>query len=89
MSESKQLRAMAIGLDNKDGVLELLPYRIDLWRTDRRSVERALARVAEINLAHAIFGAARTEYPDRYVTLRCGGQVIAESNHSDSAHPPT
>lgn len=78
---------MTNGLDNKDDAVELLPYRIDLWSTDRRSVERVLGRVAEIGLAHAIFGAARTEYPERYVTLRRGRHVIAESIRSDSASP--
>lgn len=84
MSELKHMRTIAGGLEVNDDAAELLRYRIDLWNQDRCSVERVLGRVAEVNVAQAIFGAARTEYPDRYVTLHRGVHIIAESSYSDS-----
>jgi hypothetical protein len=56
-----------------------LPYRVDLWDRDRQSVERVLARAVNATLAHAIFTAAQTEHPGRYITLRRGSKVLAEN----------
>lgn len=80
MSERKRLKAVPSGPeDSPDDITELLPYRIDLWSADKRTIERVLGRVASATLAQAIFKAARTEHPRRYVTLRQGARVIAES----------
>lgn len=80
MSEPKRLKSMPGGQEESyDDLTELLPYRIDLWSTDKRNIERVLGRVASAPLAQAIFKAARTEHPQRYVTLRQGTRVIAES----------
>jgi hypothetical protein len=59
--------------------VEKLPYRIELWDLQRRRVERVLARAVSAPLARAIFTAARSEHPERHITLRRGGQIIAET----------
>jgi hypothetical protein len=62
------------------GPLENLPYRIELWEeADGAAVERVLARAFNAQLARAIFRAARSEHPDRRVTLRRGARIIADS----------
>jgi hypothetical protein len=61
-----------------EGEEEDLPYRVDLWDTHNRKVERVLARAARGTLARAIFKAAQHEYPDRRITLRRGVRIIAE-----------
>jgi hypothetical protein len=59
---------------------EDLPYRIELWRTDKtNAVERVLGRALNSQLARAIFTAAKSEYPDRRVTLRKGTRTLADS----------
>jgi uncharacterized membrane protein YhfC len=56
-----------------------LPYCIELWdAATGETVERILARALSVTLAHAIFQAARTEHPDRRVTLRLGSELIAD-----------
>jgi hypothetical protein len=59
--------------------VEKLPYRIELWDLQRRRVERVLARAVSAPLVRAIFTAARSEHPERHITLRRGGQIIAET----------
>lgn len=54
-----------------------LPYHVELWR--QGGVERVLGRAASAALARAIFKAAMGEHPERRVTLRRGGKVIADS----------
>lgn len=57
-----------------------LPYRIELWMDgDADAVERVLARAATAELARAIFKAARSEHPQRRVTLRRGDRILADS----------
>ncbi len=64
---------------------ERLPYRIELWSGGgAESVERVLARALNAALARAIFKAAVSEHPDRRVTLRRGGHVIADSQGAAS-----
>ena len=60
------------------GEEEDLPYRIELWETRNRKVERVLARAARSALARAIFKAAQEEYPHRRITLRRGSRLIAQ-----------
>jgi hypothetical protein len=54
-----------------------LSFRVDLWNETRSAVERVLARASGPALAHAIFAAARREYPGRYLTLSNGQDTIA------------
>src|SRR5438093_1262888 len=59
---------------------EDLPYRIELWDgTKRDRIERVLARAFNAPLARAIFKAAQSEHPERRITLRRGGKIIADS----------
>ena len=72
---AKTTRAGAASLAAED-----LPYRIELWRADKTdAVERLLGRALNSQLARAIFTAAKSEYPDRRITLRKGGRTIADS----------
>lgn len=57
---------------------EELPYHVELWDVQRQRIEHVLGRAANALLARAIFTAALTEHPDRYITLRRGGRVVAE-----------
>jgi hypothetical protein len=65
--------------ETTEGEEEDLPYRIELWDTRNRKVERVLARAARTVLARAIFKAAQQEYPERRITLRRGTRIIAEA----------
>jgi hypothetical protein len=56
-----------------------LPYSIELWRKDNAIQERVLARASSATLAQAIFNAARSEHPERRITLQKGSQIIADS----------
>jgi hypothetical protein len=59
---------------------EHLPYVVELWSADRtEAVERVLARAGSAKLAHEIFKAASTEYPERRVTVQKDGRVVADT----------
>jgi hypothetical protein len=77
-----QDKSKALRLGTPPGGTESLPYSIDLWDADRTSVERVLARAFNAELARAIFKAARSEHPDRRLTLRRGTHVISDSTKS-------
>ena len=65
-----------------------LPYHIELWeRADGAAVERVLARAFNAQLARAIFRAARSEHPNRRITLRRGARVIADSAEESGNNP--
>jgi len=64
---------------------EQLPYRIELWNEGSRDeVERVLARALGAQLAHAIFQAARSEHPNRRITLSMGEDILADSAENPS-----
>jgi hypothetical protein len=59
---------------------DVLPYCIELWAAeDGDTVERILARVADVQLARAIFEKARGDHPARRVTLRRGREILGDS----------
>ena len=64
---------------------EDLPYRVELWHdgeaqgSDEPGIERVLARAASVQLARAIFRAAREEHPQRRLTLSQGDQIVEDS----------
>ena len=67
-------------MTNPHGRKEALPYRVELWDAhDRDCIERVLARAFGIALARAIFTAARSEHPDRRITVRRGTRIVADS----------
>ena len=59
---------------------EDLPYKVELWDADKNSVEQVLAVTANGSIGYAAYYAAVREYPDRYVSLRHKGSIIARSN---------
>ncbi|HEY2841667.1 MAG TPA: hypothetical protein VGJ26_21080, partial [Pirellulales bacterium] len=64
----------------ESGAQEELPFRIELWSTERREVvERVLARALSAQLARAIFKAAQEEHPGRRITLSKDKAVLADS----------
>jgi|SRR5215472_6651384 len=57
-----------------------LPYRVELWNTEKTAVELILAVTASASIGQAAFYAAAREYADRYVTLRHKQAVINRWN---------
>ena len=55
-----------------------LPFRVELWDEDKRSVERVVARARSATLAQAVFNAACEQYPGRYLSLWRGRERLAE-----------
>jgi hypothetical protein len=78
MVEHKQ-DARVVQVAGPGGHNEPLPYRIELWDAVDDCVERVLARAFNAPLARAIFKAARSEHPERRITLRRGKRVVADS----------
>ena len=70
MSDTEQLKSILTGADDLADAAEL-PYRIDLWSSDKKTIERLLGRVASVTL--------QNEHPLRCITLRQGVRVIAAS----------
>lgn len=58
---------------------EELPYAVELWAEDRKSVEKVLARAFRLSLARAIFRAALDENPGRRVVLRHGRRIVEDN----------
>jgi hypothetical protein len=63
---------------------EDLPYRVELWHDGdaRGGIERVLARASSVQLARAIFRAAREEHPQRRLTLSQGDQIVEDSQRT-------
>ena len=75
--------AKVLQLSRSAAQSEKLSYRIELWTDEKdEALERVLARAVNAALARAIFNAARTEYPDRRITLCRGSRMIADT-HGD------
>jgi hypothetical protein len=58
---------------------EELPFSVELWDRNGRSLQRVLARAFNSVLARAIFKAAQKEHPERRILLRKGARTIADS----------
>jgi hypothetical protein len=56
---------------------DALPFSVEIL--DRTGGDRILARAASASLARAIFGAARSEYPNARVVLKRGPETILDS----------
>jgi hypothetical protein len=63
---------------------EDLPYRVDVWSQDLKSVEQTLAMTANGSIGYAAYYEATREYPDRYVVLRHKNRILARWNPPDS-----
>lgn len=61
-----------------DGAREALPFVIELWNKAGNE-PRVIARAQNAALARAIFKAASAENPDRKLTLRRDGRVLAST----------
>jgi hypothetical protein len=76
----KQGSDKIIKSDTDSGPPEELPYRVELWRDGGHdTVERVLARAANVQLARAIFTAVQGEHPTRRITVRKGTRIVADS----------
>ena len=69
--------------DRSKSAHEDLPYKVELWDVDKKSVEQVLAVTASGSIGYAAYYAAAREYPDRYVTLRHKNGIVARSNGPD------
>lgn len=56
-----------------------LPFCIELWNKNGRKPLRVIARAQNAALARAIFKAAAAENPERKLTLRRDGRVLAST----------
>jgi hypothetical protein len=60
-----------------------LPYVVELWNAAGTKVVRAIARAHNLGLARAIFRAASAENPQRRLTLRRNGRILASSKDAE------
>jgi hypothetical protein len=65
---------------NRPAAGEDLPYKVELWDKDKKTVEQVLAVTANSSIGYAAYYAAAREYPDRYVTLRHKTSIISRSS---------
>ncbi|HXR95971.1 MAG TPA: hypothetical protein VN718_08830 [Rhizomicrobium sp.] len=70
--------------DGAPGKGEDLPYRVEVWSEDYRSVEQTLAMTANGSIGYAAYYEATREYPDRYVVLRHKNRIVARWNPPES-----
>ena len=63
---------------------EDLPYRVEVWSEDHKSVEQTLAMTANGSIGYAAYYEATREYPERYVVLRHKNRTVARWNPPDS-----
>jgi len=69
-----------VRLDRSKAAREDLPYKVELWDAQRKSVDQVLAVTANASIGYAAYYAATREYPDRYITLRHKGGVVSRLN---------
>lgn len=63
---------------------EELPYRVEVWNADFKSVELTLAMTANGSIGYAAYYEATREYPERYVVLRHKNRIVARWNPLDA-----
>ena len=59
---------------------EDLPYKVELWDEQKKSVEQVLAVTASSSIGYAAYYAATREFPDRYITLRNKNDIVSRWN---------
>ena len=62
------------------GLGDDLPYRVEVWSPDLKSVELTLAMTANGSIGYAAYYEATREYPDRYVVLQHKNRILARWN---------
>jgi hypothetical protein len=77
--ENDKVAALQLSASGQTGRSEDLPFAIEVWDERNAAVERVIARATNQQLARAIFGSARKEYPERRITVRCGSDTILDS----------
>lgn len=55
-------------------------YRLELWDEGKNAIETILAMASSGTIAYAAYYAATREFPERYVTLRHGDNVLSRWN---------
>lgn len=76
--EEGSRRAGGVPLRGED-----LPYRVEVWSEDLKSVEQTLAMTANGSIGYAAYYEATREYPERYVVLRHKNRTVARWNPPD------
>ena len=59
---------------------EDLPYKVELWNSERTAVEQVLAITANASIGYSAFYAAARDYFDRYITLRHKNTIVNRWN---------
>jgi hypothetical protein len=59
---------------------EDLPYKVEVWDAAKLAVEQVLAVTASRSIGYGAYYAAAREHPQRYITLRYKGSLIASWN---------
>lgn len=67
------------GAADPRGGEEELPYLVELWDEQGGRVLRVIARAMSRRLAQAIFTSAQSEFAERRITLRRGGERLMDS----------
>ncbi|HZQ00886.1 MAG TPA: hypothetical protein VFB13_15200 [Reyranella sp.] len=68
------------GVDRQKAEPDDLPYHVELWDPQRRSIEQVLAVSSNGSIGYAAYYAATREYPGRYITLRHKNSIISRWN---------
>jgi hypothetical protein len=66
--------------ERKTAGREDLPYMVELWDDEKKSVEQVLAVTAHGSIGYAAYYAATREYPNRYITLRHKNSIVSRWN---------
>jgi hypothetical protein len=77
--ESKSVRGFP-GRGPSSADDEDLPYKVELWSSDKETVDQVLAVTASGSIGYAAYYAATKEFPDRFITLRRSKLVISRWN---------
>jgi hypothetical protein len=59
---------------------EDLGYKVEIWNAGKLAVEKVVAITASRAIGFGAYYAAAQEYPNRYITLRYKGSLIASWN---------
>jgi hypothetical protein len=59
---------------------EELAFKVEIWDLRKLTVERVVAVTASRAIGYGAYYAAAREYPNRYITLRFKGSLVASWN---------
>lgn len=72
---TEEARRRPIPVERED-----LPYRVELWDANKKTVEQVLAVTANASIGYAAYYAATREFADRYITLRHRNRFVSRWN---------